>query len=218
MGLIAIGDIHGCSESLKALLKKLAPARDDHLVFIGDYIDRGPDSRGVIDHLIRVRDEHECTFLKGNHEELFLAYLDDNAYDLWAINGGVATMSSYTDSKGNADISDNHVQFVRDTELFLETDEFFFVHAGLRPDLSVAENRDLADEQVFLWERSHLKADTLPWEKTVVCGHTPQREVINRSNLINIDTGCVFFSHPPLGYLTAVRLPEREFVCVPYLG
>ncbi len=95
MGLIAIGDIHGCVDTLDALLSRLAPAEDDHLIFIGDYIDRGPDSKGVIDRLLTLRQSQQCTFLRGNHEAFMLAYLQDREFELWGMNGGVATLRSY---------------------------------------------------------------------------------------------------------------------------
>jgi serine/threonine protein phosphatase 1 len=218
MSLIAIGDIHGCARTLDALLKLIKPGADDHLIFIGDYIDRGPDSKGVIERLIALGTEVHCTYLRGNHEDLFLGYLDRGDYDIFAINGGIATLSSYMDAEGDMEIPDEHIQFIRDTELYLETDDYVFVHAGLRPDMSVAENLAQNNQEVFLWERSHLKVNTRSWEKTVVCGHTPQPEVINREELINIDTGCVYYTHPSMGFLTAVVLPERRFIAVPYMG
>ena len=218
MGLIAIGDIHGCARSLDGLLRELDPTDQDHLIFIGDYIDRGPDSKGVIDRLIELDSQFRCTFLRGNHEDLLLGYLDNGEYDIFAMNGGIATLSSYMTEDGEMEIPEEHIAFVRATELYLETEDFVFVHAGLRPDQSVAQNLEDANPEVFLWERSHLKAYSLPWEKTVVCGHTPQAEPIDRPELINIDTGCVYYAYPSMGYLTAVRLPEREFVAVPYMG
>lgn len=217
MGLIAIGDIHGCAHTLDLLLQRLAPTSDDHLVFIGDYVDRGPDARGVIDRLLALRETHSCTFLRGNHEALMLDYLEHGAYDLWRVNGGDATLESYLD-RGRLHIPDEHEAFVRDTELYLETPSFFFVHAGLKPELSIAENLARHDETVFLWERGHLKAQQPAWEKPVVCGHTPLPEPLDRPLLICIDTGCVYHTHPRLGRLTAVRLPERAFVSVPYVG
>lgn len=217
MGLIAIGDIHGCAKTLEALLDRLAPSPEDHLVFIGDYIDRGPDSKGVIDHLLELRETHRCTFLRGNHEAFMLDYLDNGAFNLWSANGGVSTVRSYTSSRAELNIPDAHEAFVRDTKLYYETPDFFFVHAGLKPDLSIKENLSQSGEDVFLWERSHMRARRLKWEKPVVCGHTPQPEPINRDKLIAIDTGCVYHMHPGLGRLTAVRLPEREFVLVNYV-
>lgn len=218
MGLIAIGDVHGCARSLDALLEALAPEADDHLVFVGDYVDRGPDSKGVIDCLLELRETHRCTFLRGNHEALMLDYLDRGEFELWRMNGGIETLESYRTEAGQIEIPESHIRFLRKTELYYDTDDFFFVHAGLRPNLSVAENVRLADEHTFLWERSHLNGDGLAWEKTVVCGHTPHSDPIAEDKLILIDTGCVYYHHPKMGKLTAVRLPEREFVSVDYSG
>lgn len=218
MGLIAIGDIHGCAATLDRLLERLAPTADDHLVFVGDYIDRGPDSKGVIDRLLRLRETVRCTFLRGNHEALMLDYLDQGNLDLWRINGGLATLDSYRDGEANIRITDEHVAFIRDTRLYLDTPDFFFVHAGIKPYLTVEENLERFDEEMFMWERSHLQASRLAWEKTIVCGHTPQSEPLVRDRLIVIDTGCVYYTHPRFGRLTAIRLPEREIVDAPYEG
>ncbi len=216
MGLIAIGDVHGCARSLDALMEALSAKPDDHLVFVGDYIDRGPDSKGVIDRALQLREEFRCTFLRGNHEALMLDYVDRGEFELWRINGGIETLESYRTAKGTIEIPESHAEFIRNTELYLETDQFFFVHAGLRPDLSIADNLRFADERTFLWERSHLDAAHLAWEKTVVCGHTPHSDPVDEEKLILIDTGCVYHHHPLMGKLTAVRLPEREFVSVRY--
>ena len=218
MGFIAIGDIHGCADTLDLLLDRLAPNGEDHLVFIGDYIDRGPDSKGVIDRLLELRTAHTCTFLRGNHETFMLEYLQNNDFQLWGMNGGVATLQSYSDDNRRVHIPAEHITFVQETALYYDTPDFFFVHAGLRPHLTVAENLKQSGEQVFLWEREHLEADHLAWEKPVVCGHTPRPEPINEEKLIDIDTGCVYYMHPKMGRLTAVRLPEREFVMVDYAG
>lgn len=218
MGLIAIGDVHGCAHSLDALIDELDPATDDHLVFVGDYVDRGPNSRGVISRLFDLSNTIECTFLRGNHEVLMLDYLDRNEFELWRMNGGIETLESYRAGNGNIEIPESHVAFLRETKMYHEEPDFFFVHAGLRPNLSVRENVETSDERVFLWERSHLDVDEPAWEKVVVCGHTPHSAPISRHKLIMIDTGCVYHRHPGMGRLTAVRLPEREFVSVPYQG
>ncbi len=219
MGLIAIGDIHGCAATLEALLDRLAPTANDHLLFVGDYIDRGPNSKRVIDQLLALREEVPCTFLRGNHEAMMIEYLDAGAFNLWQMNGGVSTLQSYADNgSGEFVIPDAHADFVRNTKLYHETDDFFFVHAGLKAHLSVQENVERDDEQIFLWERGHLEASSFAWEKTVVCGHTPQPEPINREHLLNIDTGCVYHTRPGMGRLTAVYLPEREFVFADFVG
>ncbi|MEX0746514.1 MAG: metallophosphoesterase family protein [Rhodothermales bacterium] len=218
MGLIAIGDVHGCATSMEALIAKIAPGTDDHLIFVGDYIDRGPDSRRVIESLLDLSQHVRCTFLRGNHEALMLNYLDRGEFDLWRMNGGVETLNSYRSDAGSIEIPQSHIDFIRGTTLYHDEPKFFFVHAGLRPDLTIAENIDREDEHVFLWERGHLQARSLKWEKPVVCGHTPHSEPINEEKLILIDTGCVYHNHPMMGRLTAVRLPERDFVSVDYQG
>lgn len=217
MGLIAIGDIHGCAETLRILIDRLAPGEDDHLIFVGDYIDRGPDSKGVIDFLLALSRRCRCTFLRGNHEAFMLEYLDYGQFDLWRVNGGMATLNSYANSR-KVEIPEAHIRFVRATRLYYETPDFLFVHAGLKPHLSVEDNLRRFDADVFLWERSHLDADELAWEKTVVCGHTPQAEVVSRDRLIALDTGCVYFTNAQFGRLSAIRLPEREVVSVDYAG
>ncbi|MFT5143468.1 MAG: serine/threonine protein phosphatase 1 [Rhodothermales bacterium] len=218
MGLIAIGDIHGCPKTLDALLLELNPGSDDHLVFIGDYIDRGPDSKGVVDRLIELGKNQKCTFLRGNHEALLMGYLDAGETDIFVFNGGSTTLASYDMEIGALHFPDTHLSFFRNTKMYLETEDAVFVHAGLRPGLSVAENLERGDEMVFLWERSHIRCsnEELEWEKTVICGHTPVPRVINLPKLINLDTGCVFFRRTGLGRMTAVRWPEREFVSVIY--
>jgi serine/threonine protein phosphatase 1 len=222
MSLIAIGDIHGCARTLDALLERLAPTADDHLVFVGDYTDRGPDSKGVIDRLIALEqasaDEAgpRCSFLRGNHDQMMLDYIERGAISLWQINGGRETLASYED--GERTIPTAHYEFLDRTRLYLDTWDFCFVHAGLKPYYPVAYNLRHETAETFLWTREHLAVSERDWEKPVVCGHTPQPAPINEPDLICIDTGCVYADHPEFGTLTAVRLPEREFVQVGYVG
>lgn len=216
MGLIAIGDIHGCLHTFERLWAKLSPSADDRVVFVGDYIDRGPRSREVIDRMLEIGDTHDCVFLRGNHEDYLLEYVRSGSLRMWIQNGGLATLHSYGGNHTGANIPDEHVAFVRDTKLYYETDGFFFVHGGLKPHLSIEKNRQRFGAETFLWERSHMRAHRFLWEKPIVCGHTPQPQPVNREKLIAIDTGCVYHMHPGLGRLTAVYLPEREFVAVGY--
>lgn len=211
MGLLAIGDIHGCARTLDLLLERLAPTSDDTLVFIGDYVDRGPNSAGVIDRLLRLRDEVPCIFLRGNHEQLLLDALfedDERAMKVWLDNGGRETLESYRGM-----IPKEHLVFIDDTVLYADTPDFFFAHGGLPATQTIAQALENPDPDVLLWHREHLKADSFVWEKVVVCGHTPQPAAIVRPKLIAIDTGCVF-NRPDRGILTAIRLPERELVQV----
>ncbi len=147
---------------------------------------------------------------------MMLDYLDGSGdYDLWRVNGGVYTLESYAES-GDVRIPPAHAAFLSQTALAFQTPEFAFVHAGLDPTLSVADNLDRSDPEVMLWTRDHLAADLSAWEKPVVCGHTPSSEPIDEPSLIGVDTGACFPDRPGLGRLTAVRLPERTFVSVDY--
>ncbi|MDE2828026.1 MAG: metallophosphoesterase family protein [Bacteroidota bacterium] len=213
MGLIAVGDIHGCSRTLKALLKALSLGEEDHLVFLGDYVDRGPDTRGVIQQLIALSEQVNCTFLRGNHEQAMLDWLSGQWGTYWLHYGGEETLQSYMQG-GKMDLPATHLSFLQSTTLYLDTPEFFFVHAGLRPDRTVRENIRLAEAEVFLHYRGHLRAAVPLWEKCVVFGHTPHSVPILTDRMIGIDTGCVFPERPGLGRLTAVRLPEREVLAV----
>ena len=225
MALYAIGDVHGCAVTLDRLLERLAPTPDDRLVFIGDYVDRGPDSPGVIERLLRLEAASEdgsgpaCVFLRGNHDQMMLDYVDGvpESFELWRINGGLATLAGYMAPDG-LHIPEPHVAFLRRTVFVHEEDGFVFVHAGLDPAKSVAENLARPDPRVFLWTRAHLDADLSAWETPVVCGHTPQPEPLDRPRLIDIDTGAVYHHLPGFGTLTAVCLPERTFVRVEYEG
>ena len=221
MALYAIGDVHGCARTLDALLARLALTPEDHVVFVGDYVDRGPDSRGVLDRLLVLDDGAWtgagpiCTFLRGNHDQMMVDYVAGRSDgDLWFANGGGATLASYPDGK----VPEAHAQFLTQTALLYETPAFAFVHAGLDPRASVETNLRRADPEVLLWTRDHLGANLALWEKPVVCGHTPVAEPINLPELIGIDTGAVFATRPGLGRLTAVRLPERVFTSVNYCG
>jgi len=200
---------------MEALIEKIDPIENDHLIFIGDYIDRGPDSKSVVDVLLQLGNRCRCTFLRGNHEAMLLNYLDYDEAELWQINGGDSTLASYS-KEGWIDIPEEHVEFFRDTVYYHDEPDFFFVHAGLKPDLTILENLERYSSETFLWERSHLSAPELAWEKPIVCGHTPQRKPIDAPKLICIDTGCVYVSYPGYGTLTAILLPEREMIQVPY--
>jgi len=210
--IIAIGDVHGCLQTLKALWNKLEPYSDQPHLFIGDYIDRGPDSKGVIDFLMNVRNERECIFLRGNHEQMLLdAYERGDAYN-WMLNGGESTLKSYGEDVIVKDISTEHIQFYRDTQLFYETENFFFVHAGAPPHQSLEESKQSTSaHDFFLWGRDHLNVFDTPWEKTVVFGHTPRPYPIKKKKMIGIDTGCVY-NKIGYGKLTAVYLPDMKFI------
>jgi serine/threonine protein phosphatase 1 len=209
--IIAIGDIHGCLHTLKALWKKLEDHSDVLHLFIGDYIDRGPDSKGVVDFLIEKKDERKCLFLRGNHEQMLLDALEKGDSYNWMLNGGESTLKSYGEDVRVNEISEEHINFYKETLLYYESDNYFFVHAGAPPHQTLEQSKsDPKAHQFFLWGRDHLNVSDTPWEKTVVFGHTPRSSPIKKNKMIGIDTGCVY-NRIGFGKLTAVLLPDMTF-------
>lgn len=210
--LVAIGDIHGCIRSLKAMWKKLEPYQDFTHVFVGDYIDRGPDSKAVIDFLLQVKDDRNTVFLRGNHEQMLLDAWESGLTKNWMLNGGGSTLDSYGNPSDLDDLPIEHLEFYKNTKLYFETEDYFFVHAGVPPVITLEDAKsDRTFRNYFLWGREHLNAFETPWEKTVIFGHTPRSHPIRKANMIGIDTGCVY-DKLGLGKLTAVCLPEMKFI------
>ncbi len=210
--IIAIGDVHGCANTLKAMWKKLEPYEDYIHLFVGDYIDRGPESKEVVDFLLQVKNERKTVFLRGNHEVMLLEALAKGSSRNWMFNGGQSTLESYGKEATVADIPADHIDFFKKTRLYYESENYFFVHAGVPPTLSIEQSiEDTTTHNYFFWGREHLNVFAPPWEKTVVFGHTPQPFPINQRGMIGIDTGCVY-NRPGLGKLTAVMLPEVKFI------
>lgn len=211
--IFAIGDIHGCADELRLLLNKLALASDTRVVFIGDYVDRGPDSKGVIDTILELREACPVITLMGNHEAMFLDYLED-PYSARAgafiYNGGSATLASYADDTAEVTIPPEHIEFLRELRLCYETEHNFFVHAGI-PDVPIRELDVARDGPSMLWIRRKFLRSEYQWSKVVVHGHTPVHTVTLKPNRINIDTGCVFRRR-----LSAVALPGERIFSVPH--
>lgn len=196
-----IGDIHGCLQSLERLLHKIRPRPEDRVIFIGDYIDRGPQSREVVDLLLRL--PYRSIFLLGNHEKMLLDYLAGGDASLYLLNGGTATLESYGGDAAN--IPQDHLRFFRSLRPIYETLEHIFVHAGIRP-LVPLEEQELKD---LVWIRQEFYQFVGRFPKPVVFGHTPMRHVLLAEDRIGIDTGCVYG-----GKLTCLKLPEREIIQV----
>lgn len=208
---IAIGDIHGCLKSIEALWESIASNKNATFIFVGDYIDRGPDSKGVIDFLIDVQSHRDCIFLRGNHEQMLLDAVDHGSMNHWLINGGNSTLYSYGDDLKITNIPESHLNFIRKTELFFNTENYFFSHAGAPPNMTIEKCMNTPEtHDYFLWGREHLNALETSWEKTVVFGHTPRAFPIRKPKMLGIDTGCVY-SEIGYGKLTAVLLPEENF-------
>lgn len=199
--LLAVGDIHGCRDQLVALLAKVRPQPSDQLIFLGDYIDRGPHSKQVVDYLLDLscRLPH-CIFLKGNHEAMLEEYLVGGEKVRFLRNGGDATLTSYAAARGEG-IPPAHREFFNQLRLHHETDRFIFVHAGMRPGVPLAGQRELD----LLWIREDFLGSSYDWGKTVVFGHTPQPTPLLSPNRIGLDTGAVYG-----GRLTCCEVRSRQ--------
>lgn len=212
--LYAVGDIHGCLTHIKRLIDQVPFEPEDTIVFIGDYIDRGQDSRGTVELLLRFRQGHPgSVFLRGNHEDMFEDYLfHQNRYQpgVYLMNGGDATLEAYgLDPWRPArpeDFPSEHLEFLRKAQFLHQQDGFLFVHAGLRPDIAL----EAQDRMDLLWIREEFFTREHPFGVTVVFGHTPLRRIFkNLPFAIGIDTGAVFG-----GCLTCVELAEGDIRAV----
>jgi serine/threonine protein phosphatase 1 len=204
--LYVIPDIHGCLDQLKLICKRIIPLRKsdggkDKLIFLGDYIDRGPDSYGIIEFLISLKKDYgdQIVFLRGNHEDMLLTALDksdhdssifeSSAYSMWMQNGGAITLKQYAEKKLGSKINpyefsknrlvdvipESHVNFLLETEYYYEYENYIFVHGGCDPNKPLEEQNKVH----MMWDRSLfdvVKRFTviradLPWDKTVITGH-----------------------------------------------
>lgn len=209
--LFAIGDVHGCADELRALLNRLPLGPDSTVVFLGDYIDRGPRSREVIETVLELGQHCNVVPLRGNHEEMLLEYLADPTSARAAAfiyNGGSATLASYANERGEVEIPAAHRAFFEQLRVMHETESHVFVHAGL-PQVPLTQLDLARDEKVMLWTRGRFLTTDYDWGKVVVHGHTwsPKAEIL--PNRINVDTGCVFDQR-----LTAVALPGERLITV----
>jgi serine/threonine protein phosphatase 1 len=201
MSRYVIGDIHGCVEELSRLLEGLPLAQGDLVVFLGDYIDRGPDSRAVISYLLSFKQDHETVefvFLKGNHEDMFLSYLGLGGQygNMFLPNGGKATLASYgvepdkmSPENALALIPASHIDFFQALRSYHITDPYLCVHAGIQPEKPLVEQTD----EDLLWIRNVFiyRSHKLPY--TVLFGHTPQPTVLyDLPYKIGLDTGLVW--------------------------
>lgn len=220
--LYAIGDIHGRSDLLRKLIDMIVareterPSQKTALIFLGDYIDRGPDSSGVIDLLIHdLPERFQVIYLRGNHEDMMvraLAYPEQ--FDFWSMNGGLATIQSYGIDAGAAQthgldearailaeldraLPHSHRDFLNALRLWAKVGDYFFVHAGVRPGIPLRQQT----EHDYLFIRDEFLRDEGSFGKIIVHGHTPVRRPDIRPNRIGIDTGAVF-----TGHLTALIL------------
>lgn len=211
--IYAIGDIHGNLDLLERLLDKLSPdlART-RLVFMGDYIDRGPRSKGVVDYVLRLKNlvpPGQVICLKGNHEAMFLNFMQGRDIELFLFNGGLRTLEDYWgenwEEAEELYLPVDHRQFFETLPLYYETASYIFVHGGLKPGVPLA---DQADDDL-LWIRGDFITSMADFGKKVIFGHTPFPNPLVMPNKIGIDTGAAYGNR-----LTCLLLPEEKFISV----
>ena len=186
---IAIGDIHGCSQALKAILTAIDPVADDIIVTLGDYVNRGPDAKGVLDHLLGLADRCQLIPLMGNHEEMTLAAREGRSdLEYWLKFGGDATLKSYGEGVGLDALPQDHLEFIQSCRDYYETVTHFFVHASYIPNFPLDQQSSLA----LRWEPISCGGVPAPHYsgKIAVVGHTPYEQVLNFGHLICLDTNC----------------------------
>lgn len=185
---LVIGDIHGCLRAFETMMEVVNPKREDLVVTLGDYVDRGPQSCGVIETLLEMKETHHLVTLMGNHEIQMIRALEtrqDQERFLSGICGGQDTLDSY--GGGFEDVPESHWEFIRATKLYHELEEYILVHAGVESNLPV----DQQDQETYYYQRFYCQRPHQSG-KTVVCGHTIQGDLpTNLGYAICLDT-CAF--------------------------
>jgi serine/threonine protein phosphatase 1 len=217
--VVAIGDVHGRLDLVEKLwaqidaASRLSSARRRTLIFVGDYVDRGRQSREVVDRLLEGFTGFETVYLKGNHDDTLLQFLvDPTIGDAWRNFGGIETLESYgvthasgknwsqTRSEFAAALPRAHLEFFKNLKLHVSIGDYLFVHAGLKPRVPLDEQ----SETDLLWIREEFLDSAVNFGRVVVHGHTPTDVPVVRANRIGIDTGAYMTNN-----LTAVILEER---------
>ncbi|HZS07834.1 MAG TPA: metallophosphoesterase family protein [Blastocatellia bacterium] len=223
MRTLVIGDVHGKLPLLNRLIEETKyEAGTDRLVFIGDLVDRGEDSRGVVARVMGLKRESPelVTVIKGNHEEMMIDALsapDAEKAELWYFNGGIETLQSYMEEEGKLNLPEQHFAFLSSLPTWFEDEHAIYVHAGLPegPDGTFLHPSRQPDNPELFWTRNrHFFSEYKG--KTVVFGHTiagmifgEPEKVWLRESLIGVDTGAYI-----TGVLSAVELPSRKIYSV----
>jgi serine/threonine protein phosphatase 1 len=223
----AVGDVHGRADLLDNVLSRVdadlakRPIHHSVRVFLGDYIDRGPESPEVVDRLVRCGRRNSVIFLKGNHESYLARFLaDSKILDMWRREGGLNTLVSYglrpsvsSGSQEKAQLSTalnqilplSHRLFFGQLKTMFACGDFLFVHAGIRPGIPLENQK----EQDLLEIREDFLQYKKPLSKFIIHGHSPVMEPDVRTNRINIDTGAYATNR-----LTCIMLENDEFAFI----
>jgi serine/threonine protein phosphatase 1 len=208
----AIGDVHGCLDKLVRLLARCRAhggGEPSRLVFVGDYIDRGPDSRGVVETLLALQREQEVIYLCGNHEAMVLDALETNDHALWLRNGGGDTLASYGVTRA-AELPPAHLDWIAALRLTFDDGRRLFVHAGVNPSVPL----DRQDERDLVWIREPFLSSRRDYGRLIVHGHTPLTTGVpdHRTNRLNIDTAAVFGGPLTAAVFTDARTEPVAFL------
>ena len=194
----AIADIHGCLKTFKSLLDTIQFSTEDELFILGDFVDRGPNSKGVIDHIWKLQKEgYQIHCLRGNHDQMMLnAKSNQDLYEKWLVSGGRETFDNFKVDHIHK-IPEEYFSWIESLPLYLETGKYIFVHAGLKFE----KENPFEEEHAMMWQRGWYEDINYEWlgERVIVHGHTPitKAEVENMLNNLNekryldIDAGCV---------------------------
>ena len=228
--VFAIGDIHGCKSLLEKIhnkiLKKSEKVEGNKiLIYLGDYVDRGYKVKETIDTIINFKPKNfKCIFIRGNHEQMLLDFVNDKSESLtvWLYNGGAETLKSYCGREISDDLLNSnskkhqtqekfikalpkkHLHFFNGLQFSYTWKDYFFVHAGIDPSRPLSKQREID----MTWTRSpEFLASNQPFEKIIVHGHTPNKNIEKKSNRINLDTGAVYSEY---GKLSCMFIDAKE--------
>jgi serine/threonine protein phosphatase 1 len=218
-----IGDIHGCIRTFRRMVEEQLRLKDnDVLYLLGDYIDRGPDPKAVIDYILKLQEEKFTTVpLLGNHEYMLLQSLEREEYfKLWTVNGFETTLASFgidpvfkENRKCVYEIPQTYFDFLRGLYKYAETDGYLLVHAGLGRN----KENPLEDMEDLLWSRSEVYNRHVMKGRKLIHGHTPisienikDRVYDPEESFLNLDGGCVYKTISGLGNLIALNLDSLD--------
>lgn len=228
-----IGDIHGCLFTLRSLIEtKMVPSKEDKLIFLGDYIDRGPESKGVLDYLMMMQEQgYDITCLMGNHEEYMLSAYEARNEKVgflfwkkrspivqdWLYHGGKEAMKSFeTEDLSAIDIK--YIDWLKALKRYHVTEDYIVVHAGLNFKI----DNPFEDERSMLWTRDYEIVPEKIGYKKIIHGHVPvgidfiKESIENKKyHFLDIDNGCIYKENPGMGSLIAFELNSRELIIQP---
>lgn len=221
-----IGDIHACYKTLVKLVDIIMKKdQDAKLYFVGDYIDRGPGSKQVLDYLM-ILEEKKILLgsVRGNHEQMLLECYDNQQSILgtvWQANKGMTTLKSFSDSadvadKVNSIVPDKYYHWISSLPYYIELDDYLIVHGGF----NFYSSEPFNDFYSMIWTREECYDEKKVKGKKIVHGHSTvqldmlKNKLLNKEKIINIDTGCVYVQHTGFGYLTALCLDNLELTYV----